>query len=58
VSRPPTINPKYDYCEEKKEIRKQADKCGTSAKNRKTGKVLTYSVLENVLFAWYHQAFL
>jgi hypothetical protein len=27
----------------KKEIRQQADKCGTSAKKRKTGKVLTYS---------------
>jgi hypothetical protein len=35
----------------KKEIREQADKCGTSAKKRKTGKVSTYSELENVLFA-------
>jgi hypothetical protein len=34
----------------KKEIREQADKCDTSA------KVSTYSELENVLFAWYHQA--
>jgi hypothetical protein len=40
----------------KKEIREQADKCGTSAKKRKTGKVSTYSELEDVLFAWYHQA--
>jgi hypothetical protein len=40
----------------KKEIREQADKYGTSAKKRKTGKVSTYSELENVLFAWYHQA--
>jgi hypothetical protein len=40
----------------KKEIRDQADKCGTSAKKRKTGKVSTYKELENVLFAWYHQA--
>jgi hypothetical protein len=40
----------------KKEIREQADKCGTSANKRKTRKVLTYSKLENVLFAWDHQA--
>jgi hypothetical protein len=32
----------------KKEIREQADKCGTPAKKRKIGKVLTYSELENV----------
>jgi hypothetical protein len=42
----------------KKEIREQADKCGTSAKKRKTGKVSTYSELKNVIFAWYHQVFL
>jgi hypothetical protein len=41
---------------EMKKIREQADKCGTSAKKRKTGKVSTYSELENVLFAWYHHA--
>jgi hypothetical protein len=35
----------------KKEIRVQADKYDTSTKTRKTGKVLTYSKLENVLFA-------
>jgi hypothetical protein len=29
----------------KMEIREQADKCGTSAKKRKTGKELTYSKL-------------
>jgi hypothetical protein len=40
----------------KKEIRKQADKCDESAKKRKTGKVSTCSELENVFFAWYHQA--
>jgi hypothetical protein len=39
----------------KKNIREQADTCGTSAKERKTGKVSTYE-LENVLFAWYCQA--
>jgi hypothetical protein len=54
VTRPSTINPKYDYCEEKGD-REQADKCGTSAKKRKTGKVSIYSELENILFAWYHQ---
>nr|CAD7396744.1 unnamed protein product [Timema cristinae] len=40
----------------KKEIIEQADKCGTLAKKRKTGKVSTYSELENLLFAWYQQA--
>lgn len=38
------------------EIRQQADKCGTAAKKRKTGKESTYSELENVLFSWYQQA--
>jgi hypothetical protein len=42
----------------KKEISEQADKCGAPAKKMKTGKVLTSRELENVLFAWYHQAFL
>jgi hypothetical protein len=55
MTRHVTINLKYDYCEEK-ELREQADKCGTSAKKRKTGNVSTHSELENVLFAWYHQA--
>jgi hypothetical protein len=32
--------------------------CGTSAKKKKMGKESTYSELENVLFAWYQQAFL
>ena len=40
----------------KKEIREKADKCGTSAKKRKTGRVSTFSELENVLFAWYYPA--
>jgi hypothetical protein len=55
VTRLAITNPKFNYCEEK-EIRMQADKCGTSAKKRKVGKVLTYSKQENVLFAWYQQA--
>nr|CAD7198930.1 unnamed protein product [Timema douglasi] len=38
------------------DIGEQGDKCGTSAKNRKTGKVSTYNELENVLFTWYKQA--
>jgi hypothetical protein len=38
----------------KKEIREQANKCGTSVK--KMGKESTYSKLDNVLFAWYQQA--
>jgi hypothetical protein len=46
----------YMIIPKKKEIRELADKCGTSAKKSKTGKMLTYSKLENVLFAWYHQA--
>jgi hypothetical protein len=40
----------------KGEIREQADKCGTSAKKRKTGKESTYSKLKSALFAWYQQA--
>jgi hypothetical protein len=55
VTRPATINTKFDYCEEKK-IRESADKCGISAKKRMTDKESAYSKLENVLFAWYQQA--
>lgn len=40
-----TINTKSDYCKEKRDIQ-QADKCGTSAKKRKTDKRLTYGKLE------------
>jgi hypothetical protein len=49
------VKVKYDYCEGNR-VREQADKCGTSAKKRKTGKVSTYSELENVLFTWCNQA--
>jgi hypothetical protein len=40
----------------KREFREQADKCGTSAKKRKTGKESTYGKLEKVLCALYQQA--
>jgi hypothetical protein len=39
-----------------REIREQADKCGTSAKKRKMGKEWTCSKLEDVPFAWHQQA--
>jgi hypothetical protein len=40
----------------KKKVIEQTGKCGTSVKKRKTDKVSTCSELENVLYAWYHQA--
>jgi hypothetical protein len=49
---PSTLN---SIIAKKRDIREQADKCGTSTKKRNMGKESTYSKLENVLFAWYQQ---
>jgi hypothetical protein len=40
----------------KDKIHQQIEKCGNMYKKRKTGKELTFTELETVLFTWYQQA--
>lgn len=49
---PSTLN---SIISKKKQIREQADKCGSFAKKRKTSKESNYSELESILYKWYQQ---